>query len=398
MRKKHIFIIIGIILLFISLAIIKKHKGSEPRPTIPPQLSAESPLVNQIKVLAADGGRVDWSSDGNLIAFDREGKDGYYDVWTMRPDGREQKCLTCDNPNLPQKHLGNPDWHPSGQYLLFQAQDPNLKIFPFKFKLAAKMVASPGGAINNNLWMMTSDGNQFWQLTQIQDGMAVLHPHFSHDGSKIIWAEKVQLNPKGSQQSDTWGEWVIKIAAFEMQNTPILKNIQEFKPDDLQFYETHGFFPNDEKIIFSGFPRGVSAGNLDLYTYDLISRGLENLTNTPTEWDEHAQISPEGTEIIWMSSVNIEQDRDRMGNIKMENFKMDFWIMDIDGSNKQRLTYFNDSAAPEYISSGVVCADNSWSPDGKKLVAKIRIASKDPLKDEMIILIDLGVPSANILD
>lgn len=252
------------------------------------------------------------------------------------------------------------------------------------------MVASPGGAINNNLWVMTSDGNQFWQLTQISDGMAVLHPHFSHDGSKIFWAEKVQLQPQGSQQPDTWGEWVIKVADFKTDLQPRLDDIQEFKPGDFQFYESHGFFSNDQKVIFSAFPRGGSAGNLDLYTYDLISKELKNLTNSPDEWDEHAQIFPDGSKIIWVSSQNIVQERTQASQIQMSSFKLDFWQMNLDSSNKQRLTFFNDPSAPEYIPKGIVCADSSFSPDGQSLAAKIRIASKNPLAHEMIVLIELN--------
>lgn len=52
--------------------------------------------------------------------------------------------------------------------------------------------------------------------------------------------------------------------------------------------------------------------------------------------------------------------------------KGDYWIMDADGSNKRQLTHFNTPGYPEYTASGKSPADYSWSPDGKKIVAKVR--------------------------
>ncbi|MFI5204527.1 MAG: hypothetical protein ACHQF2_08540, partial [Flavobacteriales bacterium] len=45
------------------------------------------------------GGRVDWAKDGsNLIAFDfKIQADGYFDVYTMRPDTSLKQCITCGN-------------------------------------------------------------------------------------------------------------------------------------------------------------------------------------------------------------------------------------------------------------------------------------------------------------
>ena len=49
----------------------------------------------------AHGARVAWSPDGTHIAFDRRGDDDLYDLWVMNADGSEQRCLSCDHPDLP---------------------------------------------------------------------------------------------------------------------------------------------------------------------------------------------------------------------------------------------------------------------------------------------------------
>lgn len=334
MKKKYFLIIVGIILLLILLVMVRKRRISKFQP--PPVLDTQGKVVKRIKTITTNGGRVAWSPKGDLIAFDRKGEDGYYDVWVMKPDGSNQRCLTCGQSSVPAKHNGNPAWHPSAKYLAFQSQDPNLEFLPAKLRLVANMVSSPGGAINNNLWAMASEGSRFWQLTQIKDGMAVLHPHFSHDGRKILWAEKTEFIPKGASKADVWGEWVIKIADFKNQPEPSIINVKEIKSGDFQFYETHGFLAGDQKIIFSAFQRGKKVDTLDIFTYGLTTGELKNLTDTPNEWDEHAQISPNGSKIAWVSSLGIEEQRDAQGNINLPALKLDFWQMNLDGSGKQR--------------------------------------------------------------
>ncbi len=74
------------------------------------------------EVIVARGGRVDWCKTSNIIAHSRYGRDGYYDVWIMRPDASGVKCITCNNPRIPQLHNGQPAWHPDGRYIVFQSR------------------------------------------------------------------------------------------------------------------------------------------------------------------------------------------------------------------------------------------------------------------------------------
>jgi Tol biopolymer transport system component len=79
--------------------------------------------VKRIRTVTPSGGRLDWSP-ANLVVFDRLGSDEYYDVYLMEADGSKERCLTCDAAGLPPGHHGNPAWHPSGDYIVFQSQDP----------------------------------------------------------------------------------------------------------------------------------------------------------------------------------------------------------------------------------------------------------------------------------
>jgi len=339
--------------------------------------------VKSVTTIKEIGGRVDWSHSGNnLIAFDKPGADGYYDVYTMNPDGSSETCLTCDKDgSVPQRHNGNPAWHPSGQYIVFQSEK--------SFHLGSSSWSKPGWGVNTDLWLMTSDGSAFYQLTDLplRPLRGVLHPHFSHDGSKLLWSERIGGGGK-------WGTWVLKLADFVEGPPPDLDlvNIKTFQFGDEIFHESHDFSPDDTLIIFSGnLEPGQDGTGLDIYTlyHEQQSGEPTRLTETLAVWDEHAQYSPSGDKIVWMSSQGYPLDPD-----KPEDLISDYWLMDPDGSNKTQLTHFNQPGYPEYTAERITAADNSWAPDGTRLVALLITDGKANTGPIVIIeLIELGEPT-----
>jgi Tol biopolymer transport system component len=182
----------------------------------------------------------------------------------------------------------------------------------------------------------------------------------------VVWAERIGGEGSSGFSRGSWGEWAIKVASFSVSGgVPRLANIQTIQPGSRhRLYETHGFTPGGRKIIFSATAeRGKNPFGFDIYLYDLQTRELTNLTDSPDEWDEHAQISPKGDKILWMSSKGLPF------NGRAADVKTEFWIMNLDGSEKTRLTLFNDPNSPEYIPEGVVAGDTSWSPDGTRVAA-----------------------------
>jgi acetyl esterase/lipase len=331
----------------------------------------------RVRMLQEQGGRVSWSHAKNLLAFDVGGKEGKSDVYTARLDGSDKRCLTCDKNDVPQAHAsrGNPEWHPSGDFIVFQAQDPELKLPPGPI---GNFMASPGIGINNNIWLTNADGSKFWQVTRVQNRYGTLHPQFSPDGTKILWSEIAK--PSGGMG----GQWAIKLGDFSTENgEPRVTNIQTLTPGNFELYETHGFSSDNRKIIFSIVPPGKYYYDMEIYTYDLTTQQLARLTEN-NEWDEHAHYSPDGTWIVWISSTDIPQVKpNSLEGMARNPPKTDVWItlaphasagVNTDGSNKRRLTRFNDPNAPEgrNASGGVIVGDLSWGPDSKSFVAKIQ--------------------------
>jgi len=339
------------------------------------RLEAQYPV--QTYAMISRGGRLHWSTPRGLIVFDNKEPDSYFDVYTMLPNGSGKVCLTCGKPPS-QSHAGNPEWHPFGNSIVFQAHNASLPFLPVERQPLAHLMTSPGWGTNNNLWLMTSDGTQFWQLTSIAAGMGTLHPHFDAAGSRLLWSEKIGLVGLAEQ-------WTLKMANLVWGGgSPQLVGTSAIQPLGVDiFYEAHGFSPDGRRIVFSAGAPAQSA--MDLYTYELSTGTLQNLTNTPAEWDEHAQFTPDGSQIVWASNRNIAKVRDYFVPY------LDYWIMNADGSNQQRLTYFNDPAAPEYYSTGLAAADFSFGRTVWSLVSKfeLTISNPTPVRMDAVAVIQL---------
>jgi Tol biopolymer transport system component len=330
-------------------------------------VEAWNPVIDTIWTIKNYGKTIDWSYTNDLIAFARLGVDTLHDVHVMNPDGSDEICLTQDAEGCPQKQNGCPVWHPAGEYLVFTAQNEDCD---------SNRWAQPGKGLNCNLWAMKSDGSRFWQLTYVptlyDNVKGVIHPQFSHDGTKLLWAQRL-----GYADSCWWGEWAVRIADFVIgADTVYLENKVTHQPGDQHlFYETHAFSIDDSKAIFSGnLVTDQPEYGLDIYEFDYSTQDLTRLTTTLYDWDEHADCSPDSARIAWMSSTGCDSIPWDLC-IGPDDWKRylitELWLMNTDGENQQRLTYFNEEGHQEYMGTRSVVSDLVWSPDGKRIVLTV---------------------------
>ncbi len=320
---------------------------------------ASAPTQNvTITVLRENGGRVDWSRSLNIIAYDRRDADNDFDVFFMNPDGSNDVCLTCNLSQFTGRHVGNPAWYPNGNFLVVQAEKAQHNEDP--------EFATPGLGINNDIYIIDRWGANIMRITNVAEGMGVLHPHFSNDGTKLTWAERIA-------NSDTpTGIWAIKVLnlSANKQGNLVLGTVETYQPLGPVLYETHAFTPDSRQVVFTAFrmPDEAAESFMDIYTLDLATQELTPLTLSLNEWDEHAQFSPNGSRVLWMSS------RDCGCNAYVpEDLYTDFWVMNANGANKTRITFFNMPGHPHYIpEQRSVTADNDWSPDGTAAIIYIQ--------------------------
>lgn len=368
-KRKHskfffiLFLFLGT--LFVLTAFKKKLKPA-------PQTSLASVESTQIRVknisiLKQKGGRVDWlpATDGK-IAYDKKGLDGYYDVFTMNQDGGNDQCITCSHPLLPNRNQGQPAWHPSGLWLIFQAEK--------RYHPGLSIAANPGLGLYSDLWVISSDKKRVFQLTNIpSDGdHAVLHPHFSRDGKKLIWGEMYKKANLLVRKQE-FGLWKIKMADFSAINgVPSISNIKEYQPIGNGWYETHGFSPDGSTIYFTSNANSDRAYQANIYAYSIANNNLQRLTMNG--YNEHSQVSPNGKKIIWMHDEGTFAD----------GKGTDYWVMNADGTQKQQLTFFREQNNSSYDPSLLVAADGSWNFDGSKYVGYVE--GLHPVSEKIILL------------
>jgi Tol biopolymer transport system component len=348
------------ILLALALLVCRRLEGPSPGPTPTPTPSFPAgcgAYPHRITTVKAQGGRVDWSRANGLVAYDRLGDDGvYFDVFTMAADGSGDTCLTCGKAGrVPQKNNGNPAWHPSGNYIVFQSEVSDSRATPFQ--------SNPGRGINNVLWVTDPAGQNFTQLTELSSTdpvSGVLHPHFSADGGRLSWSE-IYEGP--SPVAGTFfGHWRLVVADFVVESgRPGVRNIRKFEPAQPAFYENHGFSPDGTKLLFSSNAAQTGAlaqVNNDIFTMELASLAVTRLTTQ--NYNEHAEYFPDGRKVLWMSNDDIP------------NRGTDLWIMNPDGSGKERLTYLNQAGCSDYTGSRAVPADHSINAAGNQIVLYVQ--------------------------
>lgn len=319
----------------------------------PPPVASDLPAYELVAItlLTDDGGRVDWSPDGETIAFDRLGDDGKWDLWLMDANGENQECLTCTRPELGDGDMGQPVFHPSGEWLAFQRETPD---HPQNF-----LPTHPGAGIYNDLMVMRLADREVFLLNDVADGTngengGTLHASFAHDGRQILWTDYEQ---------GCWtcpiGDWRIALADFMVESgIPTLGNRQYFNPGlEGLWYETHGFGLDDSWIYFSAATEGQNFLAADIIRMELASAPqYMRLTESggrelgeKRAYDEHAKLAPDGDALLWLND---------------ESGASEYWLMRPDGSDRFQVTQFNTEGHPHYeLVDGLysVPSDNAWN-------------------------------------
>jgi Tol biopolymer transport system component len=169
--------------------------------------------------------------------------------------------------------------------------------------------ATPGWGSYSDLWAASADGSRTWQLTDVP----------SQDG------------------------------------TPSLSDIRAVSPPGDAMNETGGFSADSSSLVFTSDFENHNFWHNQIYRLDLKSGAIARLTRGDS-YNEHPRYTPNG-QVLWMSNA---------GNPSQGT---DWWTMNPDGSNPQRLSDFNAGNAnaighkPVYatvVQTANWCPDNSY--------------------------------------
>ena len=245
------------------------------------------------------------------VAYDRIGDDGvYFDVYVMALDGRGTRALVREGRLVPQKNNGNPSWHPSGNYIVFQSE------------VAAsqrRLASDPGKGVNNVLWVTDPSGQSFTQLA-------------GHWRSRSPTSSCLAGGPPYGTSGSSRRASRARTRTTSSRPTAPSSSSQQRRAARLAAADQQRHLPRD-----------------------LMTLALTRLTDTTTT---STPILPDGRKIVWMSN---QQGEPRHGPLDHEP----------DGSGKERLTFLNQGGCPEYADKRAVIADNAVNSAGDQILIDV---------------------------
>jgi hypothetical protein len=313
-------------------------------------------LHTTVSTFRESGLDVAWDHSGsNRIAYSTKGADGYYDIHFALPDGSQDTCLTCDHPALPNRHIALPYWHPNGNWLLTVVEKADHP--------GSSTDALPGFGAYSDVWILSSDGQIAHKLIDIPNDYShgIIAPRFSPDGNSLVWTDR-KSQPNPLWPPETFGFWTIKLADFHWgtDSIPYIDNIRTFEPEGSAFYECYGWNPDGTKLILCSSANKLSALDQHIYLLNPVSGAMTALTDK--DYNEHAFFTPDGEKIVWMSNT-----QSTFGGT-------DWWMMNVDGTDKHRLTYFNEPDNVQSMDAAVWAGLGSFSPDGDRFIGGMQLS------------------------
>lgn len=327
--------------------------GSQPD-SIPCTLDRATGTSIDAQPFLREGYVARWSAAANRVAFMRPDVGGYYRVFTMRPDGSDRQRLELQSG---AHHEGGPYWHPSGDFLLVLVQKSEwhgLKLFG-----VPDYEALPGFGRHDDLWLVSRDGSQRWQLTHepntVDEGILVAV--FSPDGKRIAWSAR-----------QPGGRYLITLADFIDTPQPHLANLRTYRPGQGSYYETGSFSSDGRSLFYTSDQDTGSFWRSQIYRLDLAGGTSRRLT-VGNDYNEHPTVlpTPSGDWVVYMSTRGV----DRFGLQVM--LGTDWYAMHPDGSGAKRLTNMNVNRKgnPESIGRMQVGGTVAPSPSGEFLLADV---------------------------
>lgn len=278
---------------------------------------------------------VDFGSDGRIgakwngatktIAYGRPEKDGHYHLFIADADGTNEQRIAVAMWR-DDRHQFPAAWHPAGELLAVLVEQSEHE--------RSSVDAIPGYGAYTDYWIVRRDGSAAWKIYALPAGYdhAITHAAFSPDGSKFVWTERVRA-PRFWDMNLFAGSYVFKVADFVLQPEPHLANVQSILPGNVeQGGEIESIAGDNRTIAFYSTFVSKNLFASRIYTMDIESGRVLELTTE--SFAQAPTFTPDGKSIVYMTGAGAD-------TFAFQLQGADWWIMNLDGSDKRRLTFMN---------------------------------------------------------
>ncbi|MEO8592226.1 MAG: hypothetical protein ABI759_02795 [Candidatus Solibacter sp.] len=333
-----------------------------------PMIAGSACTQAELKKSAVQGFRV-YAPDGKRFLMNQKDAKGTEQVYLGQDATPDLTCVTCvqvDGGPKPERFKMQAHWHPSGNWISVAVERDTYSPSPLFGWNRSWVEGQLQSGLWTNMYLMSPDGKKWNRLTDFQSGKTGIADGFTGtaftpDGKKAVWSQIIDGNILAYYP---FGRWQLMVADLTVQGgVPALTNARDITPRNLYWNEPGNFHSDGKRILLTGSDQKDAQG-MDLYTLDIETGILINLTNSPTVWDEHGVFSPNGEQIVFMSAYPYRSDP---GASKIFSIKTEFMLLDVRTRELTQLTHYRQSGYPEYSFWGGIAATGAWSADGRSL-------------------------------
>lgn len=313
------------------------------------QVASVEKWLPEVAPMAWSGGRIHWW---------RTGKGVVASSFSSLPDGTDirPEAVSPLYPVGTNRAIG--DISPNGRYALVTVERANHWPNPDGYPGAL-----PGAGTYNDLWLLDLASGQTWKLRNLlaTNSAALIWPRFDSTGTRIVWAEK------WNGWSGPLESWDLHVATITWAGTvPMLTNHTSRRSDG--FFEPYGFLDADTILAVSDKAVNAALSQVTKIPVD-PTKSVKRIS--PSTWYEGwgwlsgiFQLSPNYCEFAYQipGTTRIMFGR----TYDATEGSIEFWTMEQDGSDVQRLTYFSKPGHWQFQEKTVILGGLAFNPDNPK--------------------------------
>ncbi|MBS1651591.1 MAG: hypothetical protein JSU07_06225 [Bacteroidetes bacterium] len=280
-----------------------------------------------------------WNKATSTVAYNKADKNGNFKIYLSDSLGKNEAPLTFSAWKN-DRHQWVEEWYPSGKYLFcYIEKEEYVKEKGHKRK---QVDATPGYGAYTDLWLVSRDGKQAWQLTNLPNNYnsGIIHSAISSNGKLFGWSERIKA-PNFFDMNLAAGAYVFKIAEIELDSVPHFSNIKTYQPGNkLALNELEGISNDNTTISFYSSFETKNIFKTPIYTLNMLNGSITKLTNE--SFAQAPTYTPNGNKFIYMTGFECD-----IFPFQLQG--ADWWIMNTNGFDKKRLTYMNKKNHPHSV-------------------------------------------------